>query len=68
MQIASLSLPVMPRVATSGRSRLLMVGPCTAAEGGALGHGVARVSSRVLAFAYRLLFRCKKSDISNSNI
>jgi hypothetical protein len=39
----------------------------TAAEGGALGHDVARVSSRVLAFAYHLLFHCKNSDISNSN-
>jgi hypothetical protein len=40
----------------------------TAAEGGTLGHGVIRVSSRVLAFAYRLLFRCKNSDASNSNL
>jgi hypothetical protein len=40
----------------------------TAAEGGALGHGVARVSSRVLAFAYHLLFRCKNSDVLNLNI
>jgi hypothetical protein len=40
----------------------------TAAEGGALGHGVTRVSSRVLAFSYRLLFRCKNSDVSNSNL
>jgi hypothetical protein len=40
----------------------------TAAEGGALGHGVIRVSSRVLAFAHRLLFRYKNSDVSNSNL
>jgi hypothetical protein len=40
----------------------------TAAEGGALGHGVARVSSRVLDFAYRLLFRCKNSDVLNLNL
>jgi hypothetical protein len=40
----------------------------TAAEGGALGHGVTCVLSRVLAFAYRLLFRCKNSDVSNLNI
>jgi hypothetical protein len=38
------------------------------AEGGALGHGVVRVSSRVLAFAYRLLFRYKNSDVSNLNL
>jgi hypothetical protein len=37
----------------------------TAAEGSALGHDVARVSLRVLAFAYRLLFRYKNSDVSN---
>jgi hypothetical protein len=40
----------------------------TAAEGSALGHSVARVSSRVLAFTYHLLFRCKNSDVSNSNL
>jgi hypothetical protein len=40
----------------------------TAAEDGALGHGVARVSSRVLAFTFHLLFHCKNSDVSNSNI
>jgi hypothetical protein len=40
----------------------------TAAEGGVLGHGVARVSSRVLVLSYRLLFRCKNSDVSNSNL
>jgi hypothetical protein len=40
----------------------------TAAKGGALGHGVPCVSSRVLASTYRLLFRCKNSDVSNSNI
>jgi hypothetical protein len=38
------------------------------AEGGDLGHGVARVSLRVLAFAYRLLFCYKNSDVSNSNL
>jgi hypothetical protein len=38
-----------------------------AAEGGDLGHGVTHVSSRALAFAYCLLFRCKDSDVSNSN-
>jgi hypothetical protein len=40
----------------------------TVVEGGALEHGVTGVSSRVLAFAYRLLFRCKNSDVSNLNI
>jgi hypothetical protein len=40
----------------------------TAAEGDTLGHGVACVSSRVLASAYRLLFRCKNSDVSNLNV
>jgi hypothetical protein len=40
----------------------------TAAEGDALGHDVTRVLSRVLAFVYRLLFRCKNSDVSNSNL
>jgi hypothetical protein len=40
----------------------------TAAECGALGHGVAHVSSRVLAFAYCLLFHCKNSDVSNLNL
>jgi hypothetical protein len=39
-----------------------------AAEGGALGYGVVRVSLRVLAFRYHLLFRCKNSDVSNLNI
>jgi hypothetical protein len=34
----------------------------------ALGHGVTHVSSRVLAFTYRLLFRCKNSDVSNLNL
>jgi hypothetical protein len=40
----------------------------TAAEGGTLLHVVARISLRVLAFAYRLLFRCKNSDVSNLNL
>jgi hypothetical protein len=40
----------------------------TAAEGGDLGHSVARVSSRVLVFAYRLLFHCKNSDVSKLNL
>jgi hypothetical protein len=39
-----------------------------AAEGGAVVHGVTHVSSRVLAFAYRLLFRCKSFDVSNLNL
>jgi hypothetical protein len=40
----------------------------TAAEGGALGYGVARALSRVLAFAYHLLFHCNNSNVSNSNL
>jgi hypothetical protein len=40
----------------------------TVAEGDALGHGVVRVSSKVLAFAYHLLFHCKKSDVLNLNL
>jgi hypothetical protein len=64
VQVASLSPPVIPRAATSKRSRLLLVGArtgrrhrhLTAAEGDALGHGVACVSSRVSASAYHLNF------------
>jgi hypothetical protein len=40
----------------------------TATEGGALGHGVAHVSLRVLAFAYHLFFHCMNSDVSSSNL
>jgi hypothetical protein len=40
----------------------------TAAEGGTIGHGVARVLLRVLAFTYRLLFCYKNSDVSNLNL
>jgi hypothetical protein len=40
----------------------------SAAGGGTLGHGVVRVSSRVLVFVYCLLFRCMNSDVSNLNI
>jgi hypothetical protein len=40
----------------------------TAAVGSTLGQGVARVSLRVLVFAYHSLFRCKNSDVSNLNL
>jgi hypothetical protein len=40
----------------------------TATKGGTLGKGVTHVSLRVLVFAYRSLFCCKKSDVSNLNL
>jgi hypothetical protein len=40
----------------------------SAAGGGTLGHAVVRVSSRLLVFAYYLLFRCMNSDVSNLNL
>jgi hypothetical protein len=40
----------------------------TVAEGGTLGHGVVRLSSIVLAFAYRLSFCYENSDVLNSNL